>query len=113
MMVAARVLAFAVAVPTLLSMMRPDRWGMHHLFFVPDLILVVVLAVAALIPGPRARAMLIIAYAFAAGVTVVASFSYVARGAAADGWLTMVTAAGCAAMAILLSFPERRREAAA
>ncbi|APU13155.1 MULTISPECIES: hypothetical protein [Actinoalloteichus] len=109
----ARGIAFVVAVATLTAVMRPDRWGIHHLFFVPDLVLIGLLAGSALLPARFARRGLTIAYAFAAGVVTTASFSYVARDAAAEGVPTMVIAAVCMILAVVLGARTPQGEARA
>ena len=77
-----------------LSLLLPD----------PDLILIAALLVSAALPARLAHRCLALSYAFAAGVITTASFSYVARDAASEGWLTMLTAAVCAIAAALLGF---------
>lgn len=110
----ARVVAFAVSLPTFAVLIAADRWRLDHLFFVPDLILCTALVVAAVLPRRIARPALAVSFGFAAGVVTTAVFSYVAREAIGEGLLTVLTALVCAAAAIILARPEpTEREAPA
>lgn len=104
LLLTARILAFAVSLPTFAVMVAEGTLHLGNLFFVPDVILCAALVVAAVLPARLARPGLVLAYAFAAGVVTAAVFAYVARGALDEGVLTVLVAVVCAAAAAALAF---------
>ena len=104
MILAARILAALVAVPTFALLIIADRWSLGHLFFVPDLILCAALLGGAVASRRHARRVLALAFVFAAGVITTAVFSYVARSALEEGVPTLIAAITCLATGLVLTF---------
>lgn len=75
-----RLVAAVLSLTTLVFLFVHDSWRSDNLFLVPDLILIVTLAVAAALPGRLARTALPIAFAYSGGVLVTSVASYAVRG---------------------------------
>ncbi|PWV75811.1 hypothetical protein SAMN05421630_10711 [Prauserella marina] len=99
---AGRIVAIAVAVPTFVTLFLRDNVTIGNLFFVPDVLLCAILVVGAFLPARRAGAVLAFGFTFAAGVITTAVFDYVARDSFGEGLPTLVVALACLVMAVLL-----------
>ncbi|SFB05137.1 hypothetical protein SAMN05216266_10456 [Amycolatopsis marina] len=100
LLIAGRVAAVAVSVPTFLYLFPNDRFRSDNLFLVPDLVLCVVLIVGAFLPARQAVPVLGFGFAFAGGVIGTAVSSYVARGS--FNIFTALIALVCLVMGVLL-----------
>jgi hypothetical protein len=97
-----RAFAAVISVSTFAFLFLHDSWRSDNLFLVPDLILCVLLLVAAALPGPYAAPALGFSLAMCAGVFTASASSYAVRGEL--GAASLLGAIGCAAVAALLQW---------
>ncbi|WP_250002307.1 hypothetical protein [Actinoplanes sp. M2I2] len=71
-----RLAAAILSLTTFVFLFLHDSWRADNLFLVPDLLLIVALAVAAGLPDPAAKVALPVAFAYAAGVLATSAASY-------------------------------------
>lgn len=76
----ARIIAIALSVITFAFIFIHDNFRLDNIFFIPDMLLCVVLIVAALLPARLAVPLLIATYGAAAGIFSVSVASYAVRG---------------------------------
>lgn len=74
-----RLVAAVISVSTFVFLFLHDSWHADNLFLVPDLILIVALAVAAVLPDRPARLALPVAFAYTGGVLATSAASYAVR----------------------------------
>ncbi|MCY1137461.1 hypothetical protein OWR29_05575 [Actinoplanes sp. Pm04-4] len=75
-----RIAAAFLSLTTLVFLFVHDSWRPDNLFLVPDLILIVALAVAAVLPDRLARVALPAAFAYSGGVLATSAASYAVEG---------------------------------
>jgi len=102
----ARVTAVALSVGTFAFTFVGDNWRRDNLFLVPDLIVCVLLIIAALLPASRAVPALLIAFGCAAGVLGTAVSSYIVEGQLGIG--SAVGTISAIVMAVLLARSQER-----
>ena len=91
-----RIAAVALSVSTFVFLFLHDSWRSDNLFLVPDLVLCLLLLVAAALPAKLARPALLGAFAFASGVLATSVASY-----AVDGRLGVASLFGAVAAAMV------------
>jgi hypothetical protein len=101
-----RVAALALSVGTFAFLFINDSWRSDNLFLVPDLILCVVLAVAAAMPARWAGSALLFAFALTAGVLMTSVASY-----AVDGRLGFASLLGAAVAVVFAAVMARWKPA--
>ncbi|BBH65775.1 hypothetical protein ACTI_24600 [Actinoplanes sp. OR16] len=99
-----RLAAATLSITTFAYLFVHDSWRRDNPFLVPDLILCVVLALAASLPAPAATAALPLGFAYAAGVLAVSVSSY-----AVTGTLGAPSLLGATAATVLAAASTRRR----
>lgn len=75
-----RLTAAILSVTTLVFLFVHDSWRSDNLFLVPDLTLIVALAIASVVPDHFARVALPVGFAYAAGVFATSVSSYAIEG---------------------------------
>ncbi|MDG4797416.1 hypothetical protein [Micromonospora sp. WMMD1082] len=104
-----RVGAVALSAGTFLFLFLNDSWRRDNLFLVPDLILCVLLVVAASLPARHAVPALLFGFGLTAGVLVTSVSSYAVSGRL--GLASLVGAVAAVALAGALTGPHRRGRA--
>ncbi|SUD47748.1 Uncharacterised protein [Nocardia otitidiscaviarum] len=107
LLIAGRLAAVTVSLPTFLYLFLRNRFHADNLFLLPDLVLCVWLTTAALLPHRHAVPALGFGFAFAAGVIGTAVSSYLTRGA--FNVFTALIAALCVAMGLAFAWHRRDR----
>jgi hypothetical protein len=107
-----RVAAVALSVSTFVFLFLHDSWRSDNLFLVPDLLLCLLLLVAAALPAKLAGPALLGAFAFASGVLATSVSSYAVDGrlgvASLFGAVAAAVVAGAVASAGRYAGPDRR-----
>ncbi|MBM2618064.1 hypothetical protein JIG36_21135 [Actinoplanes sp. LDG1-06] len=102
-----RLVGATLSLSTFVFLFLHDSWRSDNMFLVPDLILIVALAVAAALPERAARMALPVAFAYSGGVLATSAASYAVRDE-----VGLPSIAGAAVALILAALMAGRRTSA-